>query len=638
MNNVKTITPNPPADFTPTMGNYVQLSPFRYWCQKVLPLVYDDSLSYYELLCKVVDYLNKAMSDIETLHGDVTALLEAYKQLQNYVNNYFSTLDVQEEINKKLDELIESGKLDVIFSLFIPYATPEMYGAKGDGVTDDTESIQNALNTKKPVYFKGKYLISKPLIVYNDIYGYGEIVYAYNTNQGRKNDVDNILTLNNISNICIKDITLNMNRNTDETYGESSYGEWGYCLVLRGCSNILIDGVKAIGAQGDGIGVGMSGETDSRNINIINCVFNNCYRNGVSITGGVNVNICNCFSNNKSGYCGIIIEPDTDSNSHTDNINIINNYINCYNKAGFTISAYKHDGSEVKRVNIVGNTIYKTGSTTGNAQYSFLFGGEIEKLILKNNYIFSNTFNNPQCINMGISVNKWAKYVEIIDNIFDTDYVGSAPYAIYFCGHEYLIFKGNTVNSQGMYFNDNPNTVIIDNNNFNYPTGINNLTCGILLNCVCNNFIFISNIVTTPVQFIFDKVGTSNDFGSVDGDENIKRMIISNNLAIYNGGEGYFITLFRSKAYRIDLIIGTNNSGDIKGATRQRRINTGKCNLSVGYGVTMCDTKDHLPSNATDGCLGLICDNSEYYFGYYDLDNTDWKFLPKTAFSDTVPV
>ena len=30
----------------------------RFWCQKVLPLVYDDSLSYYELLCKVVAKLN----------------------------------------------------------------------------------------------------------------------------------------------------------------------------------------------------------------------------------------------------------------------------------------------------------------------------------------------------------------------------------------------------------------------------------------------------------------------------------------------------------------------------------------------------------------------------------------------------
>ena len=48
MNNVKSITPNAPANFTPTLGNYKALQPFRYWCQKVLPLVYDDSLSYYD--------------------------------------------------------------------------------------------------------------------------------------------------------------------------------------------------------------------------------------------------------------------------------------------------------------------------------------------------------------------------------------------------------------------------------------------------------------------------------------------------------------------------------------------------------------------------------------------------------------
>ena len=34
---------------------------FRGWCQKVLPLVYDDSLSYYELLCKMIKYIKDAI-------------------------------------------------------------------------------------------------------------------------------------------------------------------------------------------------------------------------------------------------------------------------------------------------------------------------------------------------------------------------------------------------------------------------------------------------------------------------------------------------------------------------------------------------------------------------------------------------
>ena len=168
MANVKSITPLPPADFTPELGNYKTLQPFKYWCQKVLPLVYDDSLSYYELLCKVVDYLNKTMEDVETLQGDVTNLHVAYDELQSYVNNYFSTLDVQEEINNKLDELASSGRLDVLLYTYIPYITPEMFGAKGDGITDDTKSIQDALNVPgASIYFKGnsKYLITSEITI-----------------------------------------------------------------------------------------------------------------------------------------------------------------------------------------------------------------------------------------------------------------------------------------------------------------------------------------------------------------------------------------------------------------------------------------------------------------------------------------
>ena len=99
------------ANFTPELGNYRSLQPFRFWCQKVLPLVYDDSLSYYELLCKVVDFLNKTMEDVETLHEDVTGLHNAYVKLQEYVNDYFNNLDVQVEINNKLDAMATDGTL-----------------------------------------------------------------------------------------------------------------------------------------------------------------------------------------------------------------------------------------------------------------------------------------------------------------------------------------------------------------------------------------------------------------------------------------------------------------------------------------------------------------------------------------------
>lgn len=114
-----------------------KIGAFRFWCQKVLPLVYDDSISYYELLNKMVVYLNNVISDFntvaenfdnlddafDTLQGSFNdtknAMLSAYDQLQSYVNNYFDNLDVQEEINNKLDEMAEDGSLTALLQPFI---------------------------------------------------------------------------------------------------------------------------------------------------------------------------------------------------------------------------------------------------------------------------------------------------------------------------------------------------------------------------------------------------------------------------------------------------------------------------------------------------------------------------------------
>lgn len=124
------------ANFTPSLGTYTELKPFRFWCQKVMPLVYDDSLSYYELLCKVVDYLNKTMEDVDTLHTDVDSLLAAYNQLQQYVNDYFNSLDVQEEINNKLDDMAETGALSAIIAPLVLNVAVPLFVSSTSEMTD----------------------------------------------------------------------------------------------------------------------------------------------------------------------------------------------------------------------------------------------------------------------------------------------------------------------------------------------------------------------------------------------------------------------------------------------------------------------------------------------------------------------
>lgn len=100
------------------LRHYSAKEPFRFWCQKVLPLVYDDSLSYYEMLCKTVDYLNKMVTNVNSLG-------KAFNDLQDMVTNYFDNLDVQQEINNKLDEMVTDGTLN---SLIEPLV--------GDAVSD----------------------------------------------------------------------------------------------------------------------------------------------------------------------------------------------------------------------------------------------------------------------------------------------------------------------------------------------------------------------------------------------------------------------------------------------------------------------------------------------------------------------
>ena len=52
----------------------MELKHFRFWCQKVLPLVYDDSLSYYEVLCKVVNYINALIDQDKIFADEIDAL------------------------------------------------------------------------------------------------------------------------------------------------------------------------------------------------------------------------------------------------------------------------------------------------------------------------------------------------------------------------------------------------------------------------------------------------------------------------------------------------------------------------------------------------------------------------------------
>ena len=95
-----------------------------YFCRVVLqnfPFIEEDfdALTTYQLISKVVEYLNKVIRSQNILVDNVNNLSTAFQQLHDYVENYFENLDVQEEINNKLDQMAEDGTLQEIITAYI---------------------------------------------------------------------------------------------------------------------------------------------------------------------------------------------------------------------------------------------------------------------------------------------------------------------------------------------------------------------------------------------------------------------------------------------------------------------------------------------------------------------------------------
>ena len=104
--------------------NFNKLTPFRFFCLTNFPFIEEDfdSLTTYELLCKVVGYLNKVIDTTNAIGTQTEELTNAFNKLKSYVDNYFKNLDVQDEINNKLNEMAQSGELTEIIAQYLQLA------------------------------------------------------------------------------------------------------------------------------------------------------------------------------------------------------------------------------------------------------------------------------------------------------------------------------------------------------------------------------------------------------------------------------------------------------------------------------------------------------------------------------------
>ena len=119
----------------------VDIKPFRRLIMTIgeLPTSFMDSMTYYEMLAWLCDYLQNTITEAINNNAEVSQeLQDKFIELQMYVDDYFDNLDVQEEINNKLDEMSESGELEAIISAFL--------NANALWIFDTVEEMKNATN------------------------------------------------------------------------------------------------------------------------------------------------------------------------------------------------------------------------------------------------------------------------------------------------------------------------------------------------------------------------------------------------------------------------------------------------------------------------------------------------------------
>lgn len=97
-------------------------SPFKKMIMTIgeLPTSFVESMTYYELLTWFCNYLENTV--IPTVNNNAEAVEELQTQyitLHNYVANYFNNLNVQEEINNKLDNMAEDGSLTELIKRYV---------------------------------------------------------------------------------------------------------------------------------------------------------------------------------------------------------------------------------------------------------------------------------------------------------------------------------------------------------------------------------------------------------------------------------------------------------------------------------------------------------------------------------------
>lgn len=125
--------------------NFNSLSPFKWFVLNNFPFIDADfdAMTEWQLFQKIGEWINKIIDSQNTVGTEMEKVVQAYIELYNYVDNYFKNLDVQDEINNKLNEMAESGELT---ELIKKYVDP-IFNEFSENINNEVNSIYTKVNS-----------------------------------------------------------------------------------------------------------------------------------------------------------------------------------------------------------------------------------------------------------------------------------------------------------------------------------------------------------------------------------------------------------------------------------------------------------------------------------------------------------
>lgn len=286
------------------------IKPMNHYSIENNPTAYDEeAVTVLQLVARLTGKINEIVKDYNAKDGTLARMDQTIKDIDTHMAGIAETLG----------ELVVEP---------LGFATPQMFGATGDGVADDTQAIRAAVNSlsnhNAVLYFPpGTYLVTEDIELRSNmtVKGSGEASVI----KRAPNDLTHyrVFRCKGISNVVISDLSIQGDK--DEHTGTD--GEWGNCIALEGTRNITIERCYLMNGWGDGVYIG-AGDNNLSNyyVAIRDSKITGNRRNGISVITVDGLTIDGCLIANTGGTepgAGIDFEPN-ELGQFTTNVKVSN--------------------------------------------------------------------------------------------------------------------------------------------------------------------------------------------------------------------------------------------------------------------------------------------------------------------------